>query len=230
MDLRVVFEAPISKQTLAPLRERVRDRFPNIDERHQFEAHLRAEAGRVAAAETRDLGFHGLFFKAPGDAAIAQFRTDGFTFSRLRGYTSADEMFDEALPLWSEYALATNPRAVVRIALRYINRLELAFRDGDPFERFLNAAPTMPAGTPQRVSSFLTRVVSHDEAGDAIVTQKLEHSVERADLILDIDVFRIGQFGIEVAGLRPVFASLRELKNRLFFAFLTDTALERYDV
>lgn len=46
-------------------------------------------------------------------------------------------------------------------------------------------------------------------------------------LLLDIDVFREGSWA--VAEISPAsFTPLRELKNQVFFASLTDAAVERY--
>ena len=49
-----------------------------------------------------------------------------------------------------------------RVALRYINQLELPLKHGDQFTQFLTSAPDLPEGAPQAVSQFLSRVMAHD--------------------------------------------------------------------
>jgi hypothetical protein len=45
---------------------------------------------------------------------------------------------------------------------------------------------------------------------------------------MDVDVFSAGEFPVGADELRPLLDSLRELKNRAFFAHLTDEAPELY--
>ena len=87
----------------------------------------------------------------------------------------------------------------------------------------------MPSGSPQGVAKFLTRVVVPVDAATAIVTQQLDAATEApTPFVLDIDVFRNGEFDLRTDTLEPMLQSLREIKNRLLFSFLTDEALEPY--
>ena len=149
----------------------------------------------------------------------------------MKNYTTADDLFREALGLWQGYASVVHATTTIRVALRYINRLLLPFRDGDSFERFLTAPATMPPGAPQLVAEFLTRQVAYVDsiASTAIVTQRLEHSTEQATpFTLDIDVFKEQAFNVDAGTLEPFLQRLREVKNTLFFSFLKDEALEPY--
>lgn len=56
---------------------------------------------------------------------VAQFRTDGFTFSKLERYTTWGEVFAEATRLWQLYVAKAQPPEVIRVAVRYINRLRI---------------------------------------------------------------------------------------------------------
>jgi uncharacterized protein (TIGR04255 family) len=90
----------------------------------------------------------------------------------------------------------------------------------------------MPDEAPQQVAEFQTRVVVHVDTpieATAIIAQRLEHVTEPSTpFTLDIDVFKNGEFGVGSDVLNPLLQHLREIKNHLFFAFLTDEALEPY--
>lgn len=121
--------------------------------------------------------------------------------------------------------------------MRYINKLELPFTEGDSFDRFLTAAPEFPHPAPQGISEFHSRVVAHDippPAGEktwpiAIVTQQLSHDQPgRPVVILDVDAFRMGEFSVSSGDLRREFDQLREFKNRAFFSLLTEETVKLY--
>ena len=233
VDFRTERALPLDPDLLKPLWPAVKDRLPHLEVRNRMQAHFAAsKLGQPPDAKAEDLGFHGLFLKPKDESRFVQFRTDGFTFSQLSGYTSADDLFAEALDLWDRFVELSRPDKIIRVALRFINRLELGFNEGDDFDRFLRAAVTTPADTPQTVFEFMTRTVMPLTDGTiAVVTQRLEPKPpgeERVPFVLDVDVFRMGDFPMTKDGLLPVLQSLRELKNQLFFAFVTDAALEMY--
>jgi uncharacterized protein (TIGR04255 family) len=114
--------------------------------------------------------------------------------------------------------------------MRYINAFSLPYREGDDFARFLTAAPIMPPGAPQPISSFLSRTVAHEGHDVVITTQRLEHGRgdKPAAVTLDIDVFARGNIEPDSHQLVETLQRLRVLKNRIFFALLTDEALHLY--
>jgi uncharacterized protein (TIGR04255 family) len=232
VDLRIAGADGIDDALLKPLKHEFSTQYPKADIRRRFEARVQPRTDSQPDVQARDAGFHGLFLATADDSKIVQFRVDGFTLNQLRGYTSADDLFAEAIRLWRSYANVVHPVAIVRVALRYINRLLLGFSHGDSFERFLTAAPSMPDDAPQQVAEFLTRVTAYVDdpiEGTAIVTQRLEHATDQSTpYTLDTDVFREGEFGTDADTLARFLEELRQIKNRLFFSFMTDQALEPY--
>ena len=95
-----------------------------------------------------------------------QFRTDGFTFNNvgLGKYMGGEALLTEALRLWSRYAEVVKPSAVIRVALRYLNRLNLPMRKGDEFAVYLTKPPELPAAR-LKISNFLSRIVAHRDRG-----------------------------------------------------------------
>jgi uncharacterized protein (TIGR04255 family) len=233
VDVRIVAEHPIDSQRLVPLRDELREEFPKIDERRQIQGEFRFEAGKLLPPTVRDTGLHGLWLRSADDARLVQLRSDGFTFNNvgLGSYMGGDALLQEALRLWSRYAAVAAPTAAIRVALRYINRLSLPLVHGDEFTKFLASPPELPEGAPQNISNFLYRVVAHDEMGaTAIVSQKLDGGPPGAPVpvIIDLDVFFSQEMAPTSDGLRPYLERLRDLKNRTFFALLTEEAVKLY--
>ena len=119
---------------------------------------------------------------------------------------------------------------MARLALRYLNRLDLPLRSGDEFRRFLTSSPELPEGAPQRVRGFLSRIIARDESGaTAVVTQKLDPADGfPVTVIVDVDVFFLEELGTHSEDLHRFLEMLRNVKNRTFFALLTEEAVKLY--
>jgi uncharacterized protein (TIGR04255 family) len=211
------------------LQEELRHRYPKVDVKKKFQAEFRIEAGKLVTPRQQDLGFLGTFLATDDGSMIAQFRADGFTLNNVVNYVGGDRLLDEALELWDRYAAIARPAAVSRVALRFLNRLELPLEQGQEFSRYLTTRIELPQGVPQMVSSFVNRVVSHDETGaTVIVTQKLDRPTMPLPVIIDVDGFFEREFEISGSELGPALQTLRALKNRCFFALLTNEAVKMY--
>lgn len=206
--------------------------FPLSEVRNSLQATLEVRDGRVVPPKVDDQGFHGIWSSNADKTKVVQFRRNGFTLNHVRHYLGGDVLTSEALDLWSQFTGAFGPVSVERVALRFINKLVLPYRPGDDFNRFLTSAPPMPPELPQLVAEFLTRVVASEDAGNGaanrlIVTQHLQGENGKPAVVLDIDVFREGRQ--EPDQLRSTLDSLRSLKNRAFFALLTEAAVDLYE-
>lgn len=230
VDFRASVAPP--KEAFHALAKELESRFPRVREMQQVKAVLQVKDGRLEPSDTEALGYHGVRLETEDGSLVVQFRPDGFTLNNLKTYLGGDLLIEEAVKWWSLFASRMKPDKVSRVALRYINKLELPLRDGDSFDRFLTSAPDMPAGAPQAISDFLCRVVGFDEVEQvrAIVTQRFggRRGGGNPSLLIDLDVFKQDEFAPTAELLRPVLQSLRIHKNRIFFALLTDAAVELY--
>lgn len=168
---------------------------------------------------------------------VVQSRASGFSVSRLNPYGTWSELRGEAAQLWTTFQSCAPDVRVARVAVRYINEIKLAlpFRD---FGEFFVCPPQVPKELPQSIGGFVTRIVVPDEANNcvSVVTQALDgHPTEGGGgqfitVILDVEVFREG---LRLPGLSPeIWGALdvmRDQKNRLFFAHLTEKAVEMYE-
>jgi uncharacterized protein (TIGR04255 family) len=233
VDFRVSLAKEFRPERLREAGDLLAREYPLIDEPKRFEAHFELSEGQPKAAmTTRDLGFHGIWLRTEDKKSVAQFRMDGFTFNRLKPYTRWEQILPEALRLWEVYVRLANPQGITRLALRYINHLNLP-RPGVELDDYIVTAPRVPPSVPQLLSSFITRLVLEHPKGQmkANVTQVLEVGVETSahSLLFDIDVFRVGQLEINSASIAGALGSLREYKNDIFFGSLTERFVEVFE-
>jgi len=232
IDLRVILPKGFEPSRLFEVKGRLMADYPGVDERKGTEGFVKFAAGQPISAQMRDLGLQGIWLKSSDGKNIGQFRVDGFTFNRLKPYTSWDEILPEALRLWQEYVRVVSPETVTRIALRYINHLTLPPIGAD-LDDLLTTGPRVPEGIPQTLSSFFTRIVVQDTSKgvSANVAQALEAGVQTnaPTLLLDIDAYRIGQFPPEREVLARHLSDLRSFKNAIFFGSLTDQLIGPYE-
>ena len=229
VDLRAAVIAPA--EAFEALSRELLAEYPTAKTRRGIKAELRVEQGKLIPPTAQDLGFQGVLLRSKDGTAIVQLRPDGFTFNNVTRYMGGDALLAEALRLWSRFAGDLRPTAVTRVALKYLNQLKLPFRPGDELSKYLTAVPPTPDGAPQTVSEFLSRVVAHDEGVRAtvITTQQLTTAEPGVPLtVIDVDAFCEGEFSIDARELRPLLDGLRDIKNRTFFALLTDEAIELF--
>ena len=187
--------------------------------------------GRIGESKVVNHGCVGRRFTSMDGKHIVQLRKDGFTFSRLAPYTSWEDVWSAAEGWLAYYLQARGPVEVHRLAVRYINRLPLPAPDGGvDLKRYLTAPPNVPAELAVFIDGFLNQVQVADPGGRirATLTQALRPVLptERdvVPVVLDIDVFETGPFAADLDYLRTRFTALRNYKNRLFFASITEDA------
>jgi uncharacterized protein (TIGR04255 family) len=199
-----------------------------LDEVRRVQFVVKRTGGSEQQQSARDLGVQGYRFRSDDRLEIATFKQDGFSFSRLKPYTRWDSVFSETERLWGIYRSICQPEEISRIAVRYINRISLPLPISD-FGKYLTAPPVVPPNLPQLVTSLFSRFVLHEpQSGiSTSVTQVIEGNPEAGNLplILDIDAYIAKSMNPNAIEISPQFAMLREMKNRVFFGTLTDTAI-----
>ena len=178
----------------------------------------------------------GFVFHSHDNLSLAQFRVDGFTFNRLRPYTSWEQIWKQAEALWLKYKEVAEPLAVTRLALRYINHIDLG-SDAAHWNDVLACPIPVPSSMAVGIDRFTSRVtVRHGEKElFAHVTQAVDPKPDGREvrLILDIDAFRPLDLPVSHDNLDEVlgaaFAELRDFKNTIFFASMKEDVYERFE-
>jgi len=231
IDIRIKIKENFDIERFQTLSNTISDQYPDKKARHRWEGRLEFKKGEgpiSTSAETVD----GYIFTSADQKQVFQARIDGFTYNRLQPYDNWEAFRNEAMKLWQLYSSLIAPD-IVRVAVRYINRFNIPLFPqplGD-FNEYLTAAPIVPEGLPQGVSSFLSRIVIHDHEtdADAIITQAFEQIVDPKYLpiILDIDVFKQKEL-ISEKDAWQTLEKMRHLKNSIFFKSITEKTKELF--
>ena len=229
IDLRVQLPVPFDVTRLNAIHEKTVERYPTKAMIRKFAGQIHLTEQGASQKINMDEPYGNRYTSSDG-VFVFQARTDGFTLSRLKPYSDWDDLYSEAKRLWAIYAEVAGVELVTRVAVRYINRMEIPFPISD-FAEYLASPPIIPAALPQTLSSFLMRFVMHDELNgiSAIVTQALEESPSPiVPIVLDIDVFKEGSYEGKSDECWTVLSTLRDFKNRVFFSSITDKTLELF--
>ncbi len=228
IDFRVLRDEQVSSETFAHLDSSIGAQYAQKSSVQSLQAMFGVNNGKLLEPWQAQMGI-GWRYQAASE--IAQFRVDGFTFSKIAPYTTWGEVSIEAIRLWKVYVSAAKPRRVSRVAVRYINRMRLpAVKD---LGEYLEAPPRLPAPAPQSIREFLTRAYVEDDKrnASAVIVQALEPRVDPnvISLLLDIDAFRDINLAPDDPALPTIFGELRQLKNEIFFASITESTAEIYE-
>ena len=229
IDFRVRTPSALKVEELKLVGERFKGVYEKPEEMRSFEFGVIQQPGQPLKGNQVDRGLVGFRFTSTDGKHIVQFRKDGFTFSRLSPYTGWNISFEEASRLYRAYAEVAQIEEISRIAVRYINRLLLPVAEVGDFSPFLVASPPFPDEVPALITHFLTQMQVKEPDGptQAIVTQTIQGgnlAPGFVPVILDFDVFEIGNLPAKPEEILPRFEVLRNFKNRLFFASITEKA------
>lgn len=232
VDFRISKAGGKALEQLHALRSVVRDGYPLSEDlyRHSVEFKMGprptgqhpTDSGPVTSESREQIGFK----VHSGDGRhIAMLTTEGFTFSRLRPYADWESLREAAEGLWERYRSAVEPERISRVALRYINRLELPKQIRDLGD-YLTAPPAIPPRLPQALQGFVSRIVIPIPRvdGSAIITQQFAglSEGEQYIVLLDIDVFKLANLPPDGQQAWELAARLRDEKNVIFFESITE--------
>ena len=229
IDIRVKLPSEFDVKGIDSIYQSIKEEYPEKQEQRIYEGRFEPKAEEPVKPLSDKI--NGYRYISSDKKRIFQARMDGFTFSWLHPYIEWEELRNEAHRLWQLYKNTASPESITRVALRYINNLNIPMPIRD-FGDYLTAPPTVPEELSQGVSSFLTRVVIHESSigANAIITQALEQIVtDTAPIILDIDVFKLQPKGIEEKDAWEIIEELRHFKNRIFFKSITKDLKEMYE-
>lgn len=229
VDLRVRARPTFDLKVLEELHSRIKDRYPTSKPIRQVMATFGMKEGEPAGQKVvqTDKGYR---LEAADARLVVQMTDEGCTISRLKPYETWENLIEEARLIWELYVSIAQPEAVVRVATRFINRVELPLPFAD-FDEYLTAPPVVPMKLPQFVSEFLSRIVINDtkDPTTIILTQALEPAIQASNtvsVLLDIDVFKVDTYAPRSQDIWNLLHRFRDLKNEAFFASLTPKTLE----
>ena len=231
IDFRAALAPTFNVEKLQEAHAIIRQDYPQLKVQRSWMGQMMQTAGKPPEQAIRDLGVTGYAFSSADGKYVAQFRRDGFSFSRLAPYTSWEDVFSRAATLWKAFCEFAQPIEVTRIAVRTINRILLPIPVTD-LSKYLTAPPSVAPGTPNELLDFLTQVFVIDRATNIVsnIIQTVEQGPRETyvPIILDTDVYLERPFQPADAALLKQFKALRHMKNLIFFRSLVPQIIETF--
>ena len=236
IDIRVQGPEPSIEQLMELQQEEI-ERYPEKKPVYFASIELRRyepdEAPTFAGQSSTQRGWA---FVAADKLQIWQAQRDGFTFSRLAPYESWAPFKDEARRLWTNTRATLKPQSVTRVAVRYINRLELPLSLKD-FKDYLRTVPEVSPALPQGLSTFFMQLQIPQEDIKALLIlnqsllppSELGQEQKSVSLLLDIDLFRAQELPQDDDGIWNYFDELHAKKNQIFEGCITDLTRELFN-
>lgn len=146
-------------------------------------------------------------------------------------YIDWHDLSSEARRLWTNYREITDPPLITRIALRYINRINIPLPIAD-LKEYFRTIPEISPDLPQGVSNFFMQLYLPQPDLNAMcilnLTMLPPTSQDTTSLLFDIDLFRISAVPQLEVEIWNTFDSMRDRKNKIFEASITDKARELF--
>jgi uncharacterized protein (TIGR04255 family) len=227
IDLRVELPPNAQVETLDKVQEGEEETYPV--KQPLYLDRLQVAPGFTASAVRHQVGFR---FQSKDEKYIFQARLDGFTMSRFPPYEDWERFQAESQRLWSVYRRVARPTKVVRLAVRYLNRLDLPLPVSN-FEDYLRTVPQVPAKLPQGLAGYFMQLKMPMESikSMALINEGIIEEAVRPDavsIVLDIDIFRADDVPSDEEAIWRVMSELRKAKNQVFEESITEKARELF--
>jgi uncharacterized protein (TIGR04255 family) len=223
IDLRVQLPSNFSLDSLRPAIDAAKTEYPIERPMQTFGVIFDTQEHKAMPVTDQQVGV--ALWSADG-SKVLQFRFDGFSHNRLRPYSSWEEFFEEAMKWWDVYVEAVNPPLVVRLGLKYTNRLLLPDFN---LEKYFYYLPVDPRGIEGEVPYFMQQIRFHkpEHDIDVLITEMMEENLEdnKLPIILDIDTYKNVSLLPHDESIHGIFKLFHTIKNDVFFENLTDEAI-----
>jgi uncharacterized protein (TIGR04255 family) len=225
IDFRVEFSSEVNLDSLKDVQRSVEPDYPIVENIILAQGQFQAGSSVSASASQRDLGYR---FLSNDRKRILQARLDGFTFSQLEPYHNWGTLQSETQRLWKVYRSVTQPKTVRRVAVRYINRLDLPIDSSGflDFKDYLQTVPEVSPALSQGLSDYFMQLQIPQEDLQAllIINEAMlpPLSQDTVSLLLDIDLFSTVEFAADSDAIWSLLEKFRDRKNEVFEACITD--------
>lgn len=225
IDIQVDPSPSCTVDALTRIREGAETRFAQANEFHASTVTFDVATGQQQHVESQLEGYQ--FVGADrADALLA--RRSGFTYSKLPPYTRWESVSDTAREWWERYCAVAKPLSATRIAVRYINRIDVPL-EGPPLRAYFLAFPELGPLLQRPVSEFTMRVVMPqiDMPGVTLALSQgrvLNPLPDRLSVILDLDLFASVRLAPESEEIWSALQLMHDRENEVFESCVTDLA------
>ena len=234
IEIRVRMVGPIAAGVYAAFSDQLKGAYPKAQRIRFVTTHLHFDSAEEVKNDLAD-SVIGVRLDSQDGKWVVQAKSDGLTVSRLPPYVSWDTLLAELQRIWPGYLEVFAPEAVVRLGVRYINRIPLPGTDHVDLDAVLTGGPRIPPALPQALMQFFTRVVLPIESRGIVlaISQALQPEPTDATaplgyVLVDIDASSEEGLAVNSPKLWERLQSLREAKNLAFFGSVTEPTWRRF--
>lgn len=219
IDIRINPLAGSYLDRIEEMYELVKHQYPEKGQLMEFHAEI--SIGSSIGGQ-KPLGF---MFKSKDSKQILQARLDGFTFSRLRPYTNWRDLIEQTSALWKHYRAVIGSETITRVAVRYVNQIDIPLEVFD-YKDYFSTTPEISPTLPQQLTKFMMQLQlpQTDFDGTLILTQTTTPppGPGTTSVILDLDVFKENPRLSSDDDIWRLLEVLRDRKNQFFEGSITD--------
>ena len=228
-EFRTANAATPTLKTLRQVADEFSDELPNVEAAGEasgvFSVDAAGEASASASAKQT-----GYTCRSHDGKLIGIVMQGSFAVSRLAPYGGWGDFSATAKNLWETYDRIVKPAGVVRVGLRYINKIDIPLADRNlRLNDYFCVRPSLPKDLSTQTSSFFLRVELPQEdfeGGMAIVNfaPTVQPDPNTGAFILDIDVSSSLKSAANSSEAWAIACELRNRKNKIFEACVTEDA------
>ena len=221
--IELQYDPQLSDRESETLRSKLSKRYPALVENRLFEVQI-DEKGN-ATTKSNSAGFKGT---SADNTNVVISNPGAFASVRLAPYCGWDEVIAVAKENYDTFRAVAGHRAVKRIGVRYVNRIDLPEEEATklPTNAIFNVYAAAPSAVPQIPRHFFARyeygfaedniivVIQTGTADPALIDQK--------SFMLDIDVIKTENISQKPEDLWSVIDVMRRAKNDAFELSVTE--------
>lgn len=229
IEIRAEVPVPVAEENFASLQKQLSDAYPHASALRVVSTRIDFE--RDSSKITEGPGSKiGLRLESADRKIVILAKNDGLAVSRLQPYETWEALVAVVRSTWPIYVESFAPTTVVRLGVRYINRL--VFADGVDLDTVFTAGPRVPPALPQVLAQYHAQVLMPFETHQAMLA--ITHAADptapagQSGALLDIDAFCQVQLPPDAAEIWERFEKLHDVKNKAFFGALQRSVWESY--
>ena len=221
---------PISVEDIEGIHNAILAKYPTKIENKIFQTNFIFNTTEPSEQKMSGI-LSGYRFESADKKFVLQLSPDGFTLSQLAPYNNWNDLINEAKWCWNEFNRISENSSIIRVATRFINKINIPLVASIDFDDYLTSSPKIPDNLPQTTGEFLSRNVIHciEQQAILVLTQSFQNpsaDIQSLQVIIDIDVFKEGNFDCKENEHWVLLETLRDLKDDAFFGSITPKTLD----
>lgn len=175
---------------------------------------------------------HGYRLEGADPAELLILWPQSIVLSQLAPYPGWDAFIARFKTAWKAMRRVGGYREIIRVGVRYINRIDIPFEDGKAeYEKHLNIYPKLP-NSMISVDMYTVQTLSHLYGIDCSLRinsgRMPSPLINHASFLLDIDIAKENNLPMKDDALLALLDVIRGEKNRVFEDCVSDLARDRF--